>query len=185
MGYWTDEGTWVVTQEDDWETTVEEHQQRQVDRDWSSDWDEEETEQSETIAWPSAVPPNRQAWVTDDLSPSGYGYRVHEGVTLSGLAATYLFDPARWREIWDYQSPAFRSRWSPDRIHIGQVLWMPVEAVKTAKKLGLVEGKEPGNSATTEAKVAVGQKGTSPWAWVGAAAGAAALGGGIYLLARR
>lgn len=47
--------------------------------------------------WPSAPPHRAAAW-------DGAEYMIHSGDTISGLAARYLGDPARWREIWSMQT---------------------------------------------------------------------------------
>lgn len=47
--------------------------------------------------WPSAPPHRPAAW-------DGAEYMIHSGDTLSGLAARYLGDPARFLEIWRLQT---------------------------------------------------------------------------------
>lgn len=74
---------------------------------------------------PGAVPVVVEAW---DLDADPETYKIQLGDTLVGLAATYLGDGGRWREIWDFQTPELRSRNTPDAITTTRTLRMPKEA---------------------------------------------------------
>lgn len=78
-------------------------------------------------------------------------YIVQSGDTLSGLARLYLGDAARFREIWNLQSPGYRGSRTPDRIVVGDQLVMPNEAVLKAKALGVFTPKIPSSSASSPA----------------------------------
>lgn len=81
--------------------------------------------------WPGAVPVHADRW---DTTTDPATYRVAPGDTLSGLATTYLGEPQRWREIWDMQTPEYKSKRSPDVIFAGDVLRMPPEATENFKR---------------------------------------------------
>jgi LysM repeat protein len=95
--------------------------------------------------WPAAVPVVATAW---DTSRTPARYTVQGGDTLSGLAATYLGDPARWRDIWNEQPQQYRWTHSPDVLAQGQVLNMPAEALANFlkwKRGGSDPGELPGD----------------------------------------
>ena len=75
--------------------------------------------------WPSAVPVTEASW---DTSQQPAKYKTVFGDTFSGLAATYLNDPARWQEIWDVQSQEYRWSHNADDLATGEWLVMPDEA---------------------------------------------------------
>jgi hypothetical protein len=87
--------------------------------------------------WPAAVTPQKEAWAKDPID-GRMAYRVHSGVTLSGLSATYLNAYERWREIWDFQRQNVKGTYSADNVPIGTLLRMPDEAIANAEKLGVV-----------------------------------------------
>lgn len=71
-------------------------------------------------------------------------YIVQAGDTMSGLARLYLGNAARFPEIWNIQSSAYRSkRKSADNIVVGDVLTMPNEAVLQAQHMGVFTPKVP------------------------------------------
>jgi len=74
---------------------------------------------------PGAVKVRPSNW---DLATQPAEYRLAAGDTMVGLAATYLFEGARWRDIWDTQTPSFRAANSPDVIFAGTTIRMPDEA---------------------------------------------------------
>lgn len=76
--------------------------------------------------WPSAVPIRPARWDVDTSS-----YRVAYGDTLSGLAATYLGTPTRFREIWDCQDSQFRMSRSMDELMVDEWIRMPPDALAT------------------------------------------------------
>jgi hypothetical protein len=82
--------------------------------------------------YPAGVTPAREGWLEDGR------YKLQSGDTLSGLARTYLGDPARWREIWDLQPTATKLGKSPDKLPVGFVLVMPQGAQKKAKELSVL-----------------------------------------------
>lgn len=94
-----------------------------------------EPEQPAPSGWPSPVPPSSEHWVKQQ---GVWRYIVHPGVTLSGLAATYLLLPNRWKEIWDVQRSAVKQQATPDHIPVGVALDMPAEAVERAREWGLL-----------------------------------------------
>ncbi|WP_437291129.1 LysM peptidoglycan-binding domain-containing protein [Sorangium sp. So ce406] len=72
---------------------------------------------------PVALPPiDARLWVAPDV------YVVQSGDTLVRIAARYLGDGARWREIWALNQERYAGR-SPDVIFPGDTLVMPPEAV--------------------------------------------------------
>lgn len=75
--------------------------------------------------WPAAVTVRPGNW---DMTTQPAKYQIAGGDTLAGLAATYLGDPARWKEIWDLQPQDFRWSHDPDKIYPGQWFLMPDEA---------------------------------------------------------
>jgi len=52
-------------------------------------------------------------------------YTVQRGDTLSSIAAKFLGNPSRWREIWNLNSQIA----NPDKIEVGDVLTLPAQAV--------------------------------------------------------
>jgi hypothetical protein len=85
--------------------------------------------------WPPPARPVKAAWNKNGT------YTLQSGDTISGLSKTYLGDYGRWREIWHAQTPDFLSRHpSADRVRAGEVLQMPAEAQKNARKMGLLGG---------------------------------------------
>lgn len=78
------------------------------------------------VGWPAAVPIRPDRWDEDTRS-----YRIDWGDTLSGLAATYLGDHARWREIWNEQDTAWRMSRDPDELGVGEWIRMPLDAYAT------------------------------------------------------
>lgn len=88
--------------------------------------------------WPAPETPDPQWWKEDPTIPSGWGYRVHYGVTLSGLAATFLGMPERVKELWAAQPSHIRDKYTMSAIPVGTVLWMPAEAVERGRALGVV-----------------------------------------------
>lgn len=86
--------------------------------------------------YPAGVTPTAKAWTEDQR------YRLQSGDTLSGIARTFLLDPARWREIWAVQETSVKTGKSPDNLPAGFVLEMPEEAKAMARKLGVL-GMDP------------------------------------------
>ncbi len=133
--------------------------------------------------WPAAVTVRPDNW-NMTLQPATY--TIASGDTLSGLAATYLGSPARWREIWDMQPAARRLGQSPDVIAPGEVFLMPDEArdnLKAWLAAGKPTEKKPGVLTKKEKKkaLALGKVRTFlPWV-VGGAAGL----GLLWLVSRR
>lgn len=78
--------------------------------------------------WPGAPPIRNASW---NLETDPASYKVSYGDTISGLAATYLGDHMRWREIWDLQPSSYRQSRSADQIGTGDWLFMPADAVAT------------------------------------------------------
>lgn len=66
-----------------------------------------------------------------DIGGSAY-YKVASGDTLSGLAALYLDNAARWQEIWAVQDADRTTNGSPDEIFTDEWLRMPAEALAAA-----------------------------------------------------
>jgi hypothetical protein len=121
--------------------------------------------------WPAAVPVEASRWNTD-AQPAEY--RVASGDTLSGLAATYLGSPARWKEIWDMQPGARRQGpgASPDKIFTDEILLMPDEARDNLIAFiaaGKPTGKKPGELTTTDKTIAKVRT-MAPWILGGAIA---------------
>ncbi len=81
---------------------------------------------------PKPAVPSKAAWSRGDGS-----YILQAGNTLWGLATTYLTSGARWREIWNAQTAAYRTKHTPDRIYAGEVIAMPSEAQSKARGMGL------------------------------------------------
>jgi hypothetical protein len=105
---------------------------------------------------PGAVTVRPANW---DLSTEPAEYILAAGDTMVGLATTYLFQGARWRDIWDVQTPSFRAANTPDVIFAGDTIRMPNEArdnfVKFLKKEepppgGILPGKPQGPVPKTE-----------------------------------
>lgn len=72
---------------------------------------------------PIALPPiDTGLWIAPDV------YVVQSGDTLVRIAARYLGDGARWREIWVLNQERYAGR-SPDVIFPGDTLVMPAEAI--------------------------------------------------------
>lgn len=127
---------------------------------------------------PGAVPVVLHAW---DVESTPARYQLQYGDTLAGLAATYLGDGTRWREIWNVQSANFRATRSPDTLYASEWIAMPNEARDNLKKwidTGEPPGTTPGQIATQD-RVDALRGGKIPWGTVGLVAGAAALGGGL------
>jgi hypothetical protein len=76
--------------------------------------------------WPAAVAIRPGNWAVENRD-----YKLAWGDTLSGLAATYLGSPQRWKDIWNEQSDPFRLNNNPDALHAGTWIRMPVDAVTT------------------------------------------------------
>lgn len=74
---------------------------------------------------PGAVPVVVEAW---DVDSDPARYQLQYGDTLAGLAATYLGDGTRWKEIWAVQDPNFRATRSPDKLYASEWINMPDEA---------------------------------------------------------
>lgn len=87
------------------------------------------------------------------ISPHGYNlYRTSPGDTFESLAQTYLGDAARSGEIFNDQSPEWRSAHGNDSTNLetGAELYMPQEAINAAIGMGLVDaggGGEPPTAA--------------------------------------
>jgi hypothetical protein len=105
---------------------------------------------------PGAVTVRPANW---NLSTAPAEYILAAGDTMVGLATTYLFQGARWRDIWDVQTPSFRAANTPDVIFAGETIRMPNEArdnfVKFLKKEepppgGIDPGKPQGPIPKTE-----------------------------------
>ncbi|WP_437900415.1 LysM peptidoglycan-binding domain-containing protein [Sorangium sp. So ce124] len=74
---------------------------------------------------PPPIPPppiDAGLWIAPDV------YVVQSGDTLVRIAARYLGDGARWREIWALNQERYAGR-SPDVIFPGDTLVMPAEAI--------------------------------------------------------
>lgn len=70
-----------------------------------------------------APPPGEEGrWLPPDI------YVIQAGDYLSKIAAEYLGDANRWREIWRMNQPAYAGR-SPDLIYPGEQFHMPADAV--------------------------------------------------------
>lgn len=52
---------------------------------------------------------------------------------------TYLESGYRWSEIWDYQSPGFKSGKSPDNIRLGSLLEATPDMIAGAAALGVLK----------------------------------------------
>ena len=85
--------------------------------------------------WPASEDPEQQYWIKVGDT---WRYMVHPGLTISGLAATYLLSPARWRDIWRVQRAEVRAVASPDSVPLGVLLDMPDEAVQRAQVMGVL-----------------------------------------------
>lgn len=87
------------------------------------------------------------------ISPHGYNlYRTSAGDTFESLAQTYLGDVARASDIYNDQSPEWRSAHGndPANLETGAELYMPQEAITAAIGMGLVDaggGGEPPTAA--------------------------------------
>ncbi len=90
------------------------------------------TEISPSGGTPKPAVPSKAGWSRGDGS-----YILQSGNTLWGLATTYLTSGARWREIWNEQTAAYRSKHTPDRIYAGEVIAMPGAAQAKARSMGL------------------------------------------------
>lgn len=130
--------------------------------------------------WPSAVPIRPGNWDQDRCK-----YRLAYGDTLSGLAATYLYSPQRWSEIWAEQTDVMRSTRSPDHLMAGEWINMPAEALtnmlsEVQKGSGggvIVTNGGGGGGAGAKPPMSTGKK-------IAIGAGVAALLGAIYLATR-
>lgn len=115
--------------------------------------------------YPPGVTASRSSWTEDEQ------YRLSSGETISGIARTYLGDPARWKEIWNLQPTNLRMTRSADNVPVGTLLEMPEDAKKRARELGVL-----GVSPDTKNGIK----------WAAAAAAAVLLvGGGIALVRSR
>ena len=94
--------------------------------------------------WPSAVPIHSEAWVKDPASPSGWSYRCISGTTIAGLAARYMNDPSRFKEIEQF---GHNSQLSPSGsfadLALNVLINMPPDAVAGAVKLGAIKSDLP------------------------------------------
>lgn len=112
---------------------------------------------------PGAVPVRPDNWDTE-AQPHAL-YRVALGDTLVGLAATYLGDGGRWREIWNVQTDQVRASNTPDSLRVTQ-LRMPDEARDNLLvwiDRGKPTGTKPGETRPSEvekiaAKIPGGRK---------------------------
>jgi len=96
------------------------------------------------FGWPSAVPIRPSRWDLDTSS-----YQVASGDTVSGLAATYLGDPARWSEIWSIQTGQRKAKSSADYLYPNEWLYMPPDALATLyAAVGLPPDETGGTPAT-------------------------------------
>lgn len=112
--------------------------------------------------WPAAVPVVPSAWNTNVVPAT---YVVQSGDTFSGLAATYLGDPARWRDIWDEQPQQYRWSHSPDVLAGGELINMPAEAAQNFlkwKRRGATPGELPGDQPAPQ-PLADKAKKALPW----------------------
>jgi len=111
------------------------------------------------FTWPAAVPIRPANWNLDRQD-----YQLAPGDTLSGLAATYLGTPQRWREIWDVQPQSFRWSRKPDQLYAGEWILMPDDAVATLLAALGVEPKKgtPAKPPPGGYPVQPGQPGASP-----------------------
>ena len=86
---------------------------------------------------------------------------IAAGDTLSGLAATYLGSPARWKEIWNLMPAQFRFSHSPDVITPGDVFNMPDEArdnLKAWLAMGKPTSKKPGQLSNADKQTATAKR---------------------------
>jgi hypothetical protein len=127
---------------------------------------------------PGAVPVRELNW---DLEAQPLAlYRLAFGDTLAGLAITYLGNGTRLMEIWNAQTPEYKSKRSPDKIFVDDVIRMPNEARNNMiafLKLGGGQGDLPGQNPgdlTGDQKKAAKRAGALPWV-IGGAAGVGAL----------
>ena len=89
---------------------------------------------------------NMRGWQTTD---AGVRYVFQAGDTLGALANKYLGAWSRQGEIWMIQSAVFKAlRRTPSNIKPGDVLTMPVEAVRLSTSLELVPRAPPKKQKT-------------------------------------
>ncbi len=75
---------------------------------------------------PGAVPMRGANWDERRSPPT---YRLANGDTFAGLAATYLGTSTRWLELYEFQDESFRSkRPDPSQVFVGDVINMPPDA---------------------------------------------------------
>jgi hypothetical protein len=109
--------------------------------------------------YPAGVTPAREGWLEDGR------YKLQSGDTLSGLARTYLGDPARWREIWDLQPTDVKLGKSPDKLPVGFVLVMPKQAQTKAKDLSVLGPTESDKRVFVAVAATVGVVGVGGGLW--------------------
>lgn len=126
---------------------------------------------------PGPVPVRAANW---DLDRSTYV--LEYGDTLSGLAATYLGNAARWSEIWAEQPGTFRLNRSPNKLNAGESLKMPPAAVENARTLLKNPGSKVGPNGKPQGPTGATLSEWPTWAKVGLGVGGlAALGGLGYV----
>ena len=116
------------------------------------------TGQTTPSGWPAAVTVRPDNW---NMSLQPATYRIAAGDTLSGLAATYLGSPMRWKEIWSLMPAQFRFANSPDKIMPGDVFLMPDEARDNLKAwiaAGKPTAKKPGQLSKADKQTATAKK---------------------------
>ena len=131
-----------------------------------------------TSGWPAPVPLRADNWRETD---QGLRYMLIMGDTLSGMSATYLGRPERWREIWDLNSARLRPLGrTPDSMFEGDLLVMPNEAIAVAAGAGLLEHLPSGDDFAK----ATGKKNVGRNLAIGGVGGAAVGGGLGYAVGR-
>jgi nucleoid-associated protein YgaU len=123
--FWDGEG---YMPEDWWED--EDEWGPEIDEEDFDPWAKEPEPEPDGWVAPAPVPIRPNRW---DLSTKPARYQVVWGDTLAGLAATYLHDGGRWREIWNLQPGEYTTTRTPDAIFVNDWLNMPQEAVDTLK----------------------------------------------------
>lgn len=114
---------------------------------------------------PGAVPVRPENW---DLEAEPYAlYTLAWGDTYVGLAATYLGDGARWREIWDLNRTITPD---PDKIGVGQTINMPEEARQKMKRWLQGPKKDLPGKLPDEPPLAEKAKKAAPYLLIGLAA---------------
>jgi len=142
-------------------------------------WDESITSCQPSSEPGQALPPGFVAPGAVDVRPANWDleaepatYVLAWGDTYVGLAATYLGDGARWKEIWNLNRDQHQD---PDKIYVSQTVNMPDEAADKMRRWLKGNRKELPGSLPDEPTITEKARSAAPWLVLGTLAA-----GGIY-----